>query len=59
MSKTENSIIYITLNDGDILQENDEYCRGSNLWRKIPSFMVGDKVGKDLTQWRRPDNSKG
>lgn len=44
---------YETLKVGEILRNGDEYCRGNNLWRKIPNFMVGGSIANDLSEWRR------
>jgi len=52
---TEEKSIYQHLQDGDKLEQGDEYSTTTGLWREIPDCLIGDKIPKSVskTQWRR------
>lgn len=49
----EKKVEYTDLNDGEKLREGDEY-NSNDIWRAIPSCLIGDEIPQSSTKWRRP-----
>jgi hypothetical protein len=51
----QNKLIYQYLQEGDKLEQGDEYSASIGTWREVPDFLIGDKIPKSQsdTQWRR------
>ena len=56
----QNKLIYQYLQDGDKLEQGDEYAASTGIWREVPDFLIGDKIPKSQsdTQWRRIISNK-